>query len=222
MFTGLIWRVSANTKLLRSILCDIVWIGFVPILLSRKLFFDASKHGSYYDRFCVGYVVLWQANVDFDQFPARECVTGLVILRIKPLALLPLAGPSHSLYTNVALRSSRVLAVICTAGVQATHYGGVHRMDCICLFIHWTQGMAVFAPATANDACFGCRIHFPAGARPGSETRKAWIASFGYSVATNCHHIDFVVVDSSIYLCCALPLYRANCGHVLLEATSCR
>jgi len=166
-------------------------------------------------------MVLWAANVDPDEFPACERLAGLIVLRIEPLALLPLSGTPHSMYVDIAVRSSRAVARVRKAWIQVACHGGVHRMDCICLFVHWTQGMAVFAPTTTHDAYLRCRVGYPANAWPESLARKANIPNPSHLEQTpNCHPTAFVAISPRFYLCCVLPLHRSDRGHVILEATS--
>lgn len=166
-------------------------------------------------------MVLRPANIDLDEFPARECVASLIVLRIEPLALLPLAGSPHSMHVGVAVRGSWALARIREAWIQVTYHGGVHRVDFIRLFVRWTQRMAVFAPAAAHVAYFGCRVGCSVNARRGSQAYKAYIANPGYLEQNpNRHPIVFVAFNTGFCLCRVFPLHRSDRGHVILEATS--
>ena len=125
------------------------------------------------------------------------------------------------MYVGVAVRPSRATARIREAWIQVAYHGRVHWMDCIRLFLHRTQGMAVLAPVTTHDAHFGRRVHCSAHTRPGSQACTAYLAIPSYLEETPIHHpTDFGAIDSSFYLCHVLPLHESDRGHVILEATS--
>lgn len=108
MFSVLFLRLGHRLSQGFILICDCFVVGLVAFVHLCKAISNSefSQSSDYPCNFCARFSLLWQTHAEFVEFFASQCVARIFVLRLQPLALLPVSGSPYSLFYILAIRAA--------------------------------------------------------------------------------------------------------------------